>query len=246
MTTAVQLDIDDAVADANRPRLLDLFCCGGGAGHGYQLAGWHVTGVDIQPQPRYCGDRFVQADALEYLAAHWHEYDAFHGSPPCQKYTPLNAYNQLDYPDLVAPTRDLLRATGRPWVIENVPQAPLIDPAILCGSMFDLPVYRHRGFESNVPLDPPPHPAHLALCARNGYLPTAERPFMSIHGGRHSIAWQHAACDAMGTPWLKVPAGGDREAAIREVCEAIPPKFTRWIGTRLLAALPALDPARST
>lgn len=246
MTAPVQLDVLDAVAEATRPRLLDLFCCGGGAGRGYQLAGFHVTGVDIHPQPRYRGDRFVQGDALAYLAEHWREYDAIHASPPCQKYTPLNAYNQLDYPDLVAPTRELLHATDRPWVMENVPQAPLIDPIVLCGPMFGLRVYRHRGFESNLTLTPPPHPAHTALCARNGYLPTPERPFMSIHGGRHSIAWQHAACDALEVPWLKVPAGGDAKTAIREVSEAIPPSYSRWIGTRLLAALPALDTARST
>lgn len=245
MTTAVQLDIDDAVADANRRGCWTSSVAAAAPATATSSPGGTSPASTSSPSPGTAAtgsSRPTPSNTSPRTGTSTTRSTAARRA----RSTRLNAYNQLDYPDLVAPTRDLLRATGRPWVIENVPQAPLIDPAILCGSMFDLPVYRHRGFESNVPLDPPPHPAHLALCARNGYLPTAERPFMSIHGGRHSIAWQHAACDAMGTPWLKVPAGGDREAAIREVCEAIPPKFTRWIGTRLLAALPALDPARST
>lgn len=242
MTTA-QLELPD-VAAVTRPRLLDLYCCAGGAARGYQLAGWHVTGVDIQPQPNYCGDAFVHGDAIAYLLEHGHEYDAIHGSPPCQAYSPLNAYNHADYPDLIAPTRDALIQVGRPWVMENVVQAPLRNPTILCGAMFGLGMYRHRGFETSGhwTLDAPAHPSHAARCARNGYLPTADRPFMSIHGGKHSLVWQRAACDAMGTPWLRVLPGGDVQAGIREVCEAIPPKFTEYIGTRLMAAL---DPARS-
>ncbi|MFJ8742398.1 class I SAM-dependent methyltransferase [Embleya sp. NPDC127516] len=218
-------------------RVLDLYCCGGGAARGYQLAGCHVTGVDIAPQPRYRGDVFVRADAIEYVLEHGHRFDFVHASPPCQKHTTLNAYNHITtYPDLIAPTRDALTAVGRPWVIENVPQAPLLDPTILCGAMFGLRLYRHRAFETGPDwaLRAPEHPAHVARCVRNGYLPTPERPFMSIHGGRHSRAWQHAACDAMRTPWLK--ATGDIPRAIREVSEAIPPAYTHWIATRFLAA----------
>ena len=69
-----------------RRKLLDLYCCAGGAGEGYKLAGFDVTGVDIRPQPKN-PHRFVLADALEYLEAHGHEYDAIHASPPCQAYT---------------------------------------------------------------------------------------------------------------------------------------------------------------
>lgn len=225
-----------------RPRLLDLCCCAGGASHGYQRAGFHVTGVDIDDHAdTYAGDTFIQGDALEYLEAHGHEYDAFGASPPCQSHSTLNAYNKKTYPDLIAPMRTLLDATGRPWVMENVPQAPLRDPVILCGPMFGLRVYRHRGFETGggFTLDQLDHPAHTALCARNGYLPTAERPFMTISGGAHSRAWQHAACDAMGTLWMKTPAGGDTKRGIREVCESIPPAYTEWIGEHLLAHVTA-------
>jgi DNA (cytosine-5)-methyltransferase 1 len=138
-----------------RPLLLDLFCKAGGAGMGYHRAGFDVVGVDIEPQPRY-PFRFVQADALEFLAAHGREFDAIHASPPCQKYCALRHLAKTeDYPDLIPETRELLEATGRPWVIENTPGAPLRSPLILCGTMFRLrtncgaELRRHRLFESN-------------------------------------------------------------------------------------------------
>jgi DNA (cytosine-5)-methyltransferase 1 len=211
-----------------RPLLIDLYCCAGGAAAGYHRAGFDVLGVDSDPQPDYpfpC----VRADAIEYLSAGLpRRAMAVHASPPCQAYTPLNAYNHHDYPDLVAPTRDLLALNGLPYVIENVPQAPLCEPVTLCGPMFGLRVYRHRAFEpgGGLTIEPPPHPPHIARCARNGYLPTADRPFMSIHGGRHSRAWQRAAAEVLGTPWM---------TTIRQVCEAIPPAYTRYIGAALLA-----------
>ncbi|MFI8828593.1 SAM-dependent methyltransferase [Streptomyces sp. NPDC053431] len=219
-----------------RPRLLDLFSCAGGAGMGYHQAGFDVTGVDINPQPNYPFTHHV-ADAIDYLSAHGHEYDAVHASPPCQHYSPLNAYNHKTYPDLIAPVRDALQTVGLPYVIENVETAAseLRDPALLCGPMFDLKVYRHRLFETNWPLTTPPHPAHTAACTRNGYLPTQAKPFMTITGGRHSRAWQNAASDALQMPWIKVPPSGDIPRGIREVCEAIPPAYTHWIGTQLQA-----------
>ena len=104
-------------------RLLDLYCCAGGSSKGYQRAGFHVTGVDMNPQPRHCGDEFIQADALEYLEAHGHEYDAIHASPPCQGYSVMHNLPWLrgrEYPRLIKPTRDLLVRIGKPWVLENV------------------------------------------------------------------------------------------------------------------------------
>lgn len=224
--------------------VLDTYSCAGGMGMGYYLAGFNVVGVDIDQQPNYPFPHIV-ADAVTFIETHGHEYDLIHGSPPCQAYSPLNAYNHKTYPDLIAPTREAMLATGRPYVIENVEAAApeLRDPTLLCGPMFGLRVYRHRLFETSFPLTAPEHLAHTAICSRNGYVPTPARPFMTITGGKHSRAWQNAACDAMGMPWIKVPAGGDTRLGIREVCEAIPPAYATWIGWQAaqqhLAAVPA-------
>lgn len=219
----------------NRLTVLDTYCCGGGMGMGYYLAGYDVVGVDIDPQPNYPFP-FIQGDAVEYIRAHGHEYDLIHGSPPCQDYSNLNAYNKKDYPRLIGPTRDAMRAVGKPYVMENVEIAGVefINPITLCGPMFGVKVYRHRVFETNWGLSAPEHPKHVERCMRNGYLPTPEKPFMTITGGAHSRAWQNAACDVMGMPWIKVPAGGDIKLGIREVCEAIPPAYAEWIGRRFL------------
>ncbi|MET9483514.1 SAM-dependent methyltransferase [Streptomyces sp. NPDC006638] len=211
------------------PRVLDAFCCSGGMAMGFHLAGFDVVGVDIEPQPDY-PFTFVQGDAIDYIREHGAEFDLVHGSPPCQAWTPLNAYNHKTYPELIAPARDAMRTTGRPYVIENVEAArsELRNPIMLCGPMFGLNLYRHRLFEtSGFTPTPPPHTRHQALCSRNGYLPTNDRPFMTITGGRHSRAWQHAAAETMGTPWI---------TTIRGVCEAIPPAYSEWIGHAFLTA----------
>jgi len=215
-----------------RPVVLDLFAGGGGAGAGYQRAGFATVGVDWVEQPRYPGPCLV-ADVMELgvtgvqeLAHRWGAV-AIAASPPCQAYSPLNAYNKKTYPDLVGPVRDILEAVGMPFVIENVVQAPLIRPTILCGSMFGLRVYRHRGFETSFPSIEPEHPAHQARCARNGYLPEPDQ-YMTISGGKHSRVWRLRAAEVMGVPWM---------TTIREVCESIPPRYTEFIGAQLMGHL---------
>lgn len=110
-----------------KPRLLDLFCGAGGAAAGYYRAGFEVVGVDLAPQPRFPFP-FVQADALAHLADHGREFDAIHASPPCQAYSICGALPQCqrDYPRLLEPVRELLVASGRPWILENVVGAPLL------------------------------------------------------------------------------------------------------------------------
>src|SRR6478609_1514313 len=103
-------------------RILDLYCCQGGASRGYHDAGFDVVGVDIDAQPRYPYE-FVQADAIEYVRAHGHEFDVIHASPPCQLYSKTHRIMKSDFPDLIGPTREALEATGKPWVIENVEDA---------------------------------------------------------------------------------------------------------------------------
>nr|WP_156172681.1 DNA cytosine methyltransferase [Microbacterium sp. Ag1] len=141
------------------PKLLDLFSCAGGAGMGYHRAGFEVVGVDIRPQPNYPFEHHV-GDAIEFVREHGHEFDAIHASPPCQAYSITRHMHTKDHPDLVEPTRAALIETGRPWIMENVPGAPMLDYVTLCGSMFGLTAVdtdgellalrRHRLFESNV------------------------------------------------------------------------------------------------
>lgn len=142
----------------NRRRLLDLYCCQGGAAKGYHDAGFEVVGVDLNPQPRYPYE-FHQADALEYLAEHGHEFDAWHASPPCRDHTALTSRAGFEGSGhLLADTRAAFQAhpARRPWVIENVPGAPMRVDLMLCGGMFGLRTYRHRWFELSDPMFPPP------------------------------------------------------------------------------------------
>ena len=142
-----------------RPRLLDLFCGAGGAAMGYHRAGFDVVGVDNRPQPHYPFE-FHQGDALVALDELTRgmpkgllgvPFDAVHASPPCQRYSAAAEIHDSSeqHPDLIEPTRHLLQAIGRPYVIENVERSPLSTSLMLCGSMFDLGVRRHRWFESN-------------------------------------------------------------------------------------------------
>jgi DNA (cytosine-5)-methyltransferase 1 len=205
-----------------RPRLLDLFCGAGGAAMGYHRAGFDVVGVDINPQPHYPFE-FHQADALTYPLD---GFDAIHASPPCQSYAITNNIwkkPEGHYPDLVEPIRERLLASGLPWVIENVPGAPLIDPVTLCGNSFGLRVYRHRLFESQaVFLMAPGHPRHTAR-ASYGRTPTPSE-FFTISGHFGDVEGGKLA---MGIDWM----------TRQELAQAIPPAYTEWIGRQLLASL---------
>lgn len=218
------------------PRLLDIFSGAGGCAVGYSRAGFEVVGVDITPQNNY-PFQFVQADALEYLAAHGDEFDAIHASPPCQRYTVGRTIHDSGgrHPDLVGPCRTLLEQTARPWVMENVVGAPLINPVTLCGRMFGLRVIRHRLFESNLFLMQPSHPTHPrglttgTLTARrggtgNGYS-TGEHGLVCVAGNNFV---REAGARAMGIDWMTVR---------HEVAQAIPPAYTHYIGRQLLSAL---------
>jgi DNA (cytosine-5)-methyltransferase 1 len=202
---------------------------------GYHQAGFDVIGVDINPQPRY-PFRFVQGDALDVLAG-WdlmQPFDAIHASPPCQAYSALRTMPGVGkHPELVDVTRRALERTGVPWVIENVPGAPLRDPLKLCGSEFGLTVRcrpdgrlrwlkRHRLFESNRWL------VGAGGCHCTGW------PIAGVygHGGGASSrrGWQVFADEArevMGCGWM------NRD----EVSQAIPPAYTRFIGEQLIEQL---------
>lgn len=212
-----------------KPRLLDLFAGAGGAAMGYHRAGFEVTGVDIKPQPRYPFE-FMQADALWYMRDWFrvYEFDAIHASPPCQAFT---AYRRRGdgvgdgYPDLIDQTRELLEATGLPYVIENVQGAPLRNPSLICGSSVGLDVRRHRLFETNWPLIVPP-------CAHGWQTPrfqqatnrTNKRSTVEVGVWRIPLEQQRAV---MGIDWM----------TLEELSESIPPAYTELIGHQLMQAI---------
>jgi DNA (cytosine-5)-methyltransferase 1 len=206
-----------------RPRLLDLFCCAGGAAMGYHRAGFEVTGVDIKPQPHYPFE-FHQADAMTYPLD---GFDAYHGSPPCQRFSIATAAHAKDrYPDLIAQTRDRFSGTGRPWVIENVPDAPVRPDYKLCGCMFGLPrLKRERWFETSwqgFDLRQPCSHRDRCIAVVDGGVQTWE---IRDWGRRIPAAELRPMREAaMGIDWMNR----------KELAEAIPPAYTEWIGSQLL------------
>lgn len=209
-----------------KPNLLDLFCGGGGASYGYELTGFDVVGVDNTPQPKYRGD-IVIADALLYVKEHYKSFDVIHASPPCQAYSTASMQFRIqgkEYVDLVAETREVLKSTGKPYVIENVPGSPLLDPIVLCGSMFGLRTYRHRLFESNMPLSAPEHPEHIHKNAKMGRKPKGDECIQYV--GHFSGVKQ--VQDMTGLYWL-----GQKELAQ----SLPPPQYTKYIGEQIIKLL---------
>lgn len=211
-------------------RILDLCCGVGGATRGYQLAGAIVTGVDINPQPDYCGDEFIQADAIEYLRRTGAAgFDFIHASWPCQASCALTTGTNKgrEYPQLIPAGRDAMNATGKPWVIENVAGAPIRKDLMLCGDMFGLAVIRHRWFEFSewtLRIPQPPHGKHRGRVAGMRHGVWYEGPYFAVYGeggGKGTVAqWQKA----MGIDWT------DNR---KSIAEAIPSAYTRYIANDL-------------
>lgn len=204
-------------------RLLDLFCGAGGATRGYQMAGFYVIGVDVDPQPRYVGDEFYQMDAFDFVREYRGDFDAIHASPPCQGYGNTQRIQGNEYPMLIEDVRKLLQATDKSYVIENVKGAPLIDPTMLVGSMFGLRTMRPRLFECSfdVPfiLAPPPN-------AKNAKMGRQPQPGEYVHVVGHMSNVDYCR-RAMRIDWMNRG----------ELAEAIPPAYTKWIGQHLIEAI---------
>lgn len=198
-------------------RALDLFCCAGGAGMGLNRAGFEVVGVDIARQPNYPFE-FNHADALTFPLE---GFDFIWASPPCQAHTLAQRIRGNEHPDLIEPIRARLRASGKPYCIENVEGAPLIDPIMLCGGMFDIQTYRHRLFECSFPVVQPPHEKHAAPIRKMGR-PVQEGEFMHIVG---NFSGADLARKIMDMPW----------ATRDELREAIPPVYSQYIGRAAIA-----------
>jgi DNA (cytosine-5)-methyltransferase 1 len=239
----------DVVAVVTRPRLLDLFSGAGGAAMGYHRAGFNVVGVDIKPQPHY-PFKFWQGDALDVLRT-WtgnERFDAIHASPPCPRYSVLrhaNVTKGSDHPDqgVLGVTRDLLQATGLPYVIENVPGAPMDPTIVLCGSQFglgsgDRQLRRHRLFESNIMLfQSPCHHIGEAIGVYGGgrtgrytFENGIRKGLKGRRGGYQGKMSERR--EAMGIDWMN--SG--------ELNNAIPPAYTKFIGTQLLVHLKVPTP----
>lgn len=213
-----------------KPRLLDLFCGAGGAAMGYHRAGFDITGVDTEPQPNY-PFRFVQTDALNIHFID--DYDVVHASPMCQGYCWSTARHRAKgkvYPDQIPDTRAMLIASGKPYVIENVPTAPLLYPTYLEGTMFGLNVLRRRGFETNWWLPKPPYRKRLKTIMqqskRDPRIFIKKSAYCSV-AGNGADGWSCRVADwqkAMGIDWM------NRE----EIVQAIPPVYTEYIGKYLI------------
>lgn len=230
-------------------KLLDLFSGAGGAAMGYYRAGFkEIVGVDIEPQPRYPFD-FIQADALN-PPVNLNDFDLIHASPPCQRFSTSRSFNKnrygidwWDYPDLLTPCREILK--GHKYIIENVPGAPLRIDVMLCGTMFGLGVFRHRWFELSIrgatrkvslaasddtaasEADATPFAPILILtqpCNHNGTVKDRDYFCVVNNGGLGMTSTPYArkaeCATAMGIDWM----------TRKEMTQAIPPKYTEFIG----------------
>lgn len=190
---------------------------------GLSRAGYQVVGVDIDPQPRYPFP-FIQADVMQM---DFRKFDLIWASPPCQKFCRLRTREDLSgYPDLIAPVRAKLIASGAPYVIENVPEAPIRADLMLCANMFGLRAYRHRHFECSFPIEQPAHHEHKVRVNRRGENRRehwANGGFMTITGD----VGVYCGPGAMGIDWMTG----------NEMSEAIPPAYAEYIAKFAMAAL---------
>lgn len=229
-------------------KVLDLFCGAGGCAAGYYKAGLvDITGIDNEPQKNYPFP-FIQADAIQYLAANWHKYHFVHASPPCQRWSKqgkgITAITGKKYPDYITPLRKLLESFGLPYVIENVPWAPIRPDVKLYGTMFGLRVRRERWFElGNGLFLLSPMRGYTSKTVTNGQLVTIAGHGSSknrrrigkrlvtdvtpeFHQGSVKATWAMA----LGINWMTK----------KEMSQAIPPAYTEWIGNNIISQLKSI------
>lgn len=219
-----------------KPKVLDLFCSAGGAGYGYHLAGFDVVGVDIVEQKNYPFP-FVKADALEYLkTVDLAQFSVIHSSPVCKAYTNCNLSPREKHPMQIANVRRALEVTGKPYIIENVLGAKhhMKASLLLCGSMFGLPVQRHRLFEiggTDLFIYPPSSCDHrkatIAVYGHSVWDSSIEGTRRKDGRRRPDSVPVEVGREALGIDWMSQ----------KELAQAVPPAYTRHIGLQLLARI---------
>lgn len=207
---------------------LDLFCGAGGASRGIRNTGFEVEGVDNVNQNHYFHD-FYQEDAIEFMKNGLRHYDFIWASPPCQLHSWGGAQwrnKGYEYPDLIEITRYYLKESGKPYIIENVVGAPLIEPVRLCGTMFPgLKIFRHRLFESNMNLKVEmkcKHEGHMVKSRR-----TDSNDYFTVAG--HNTGTHVEWADAMGIDWMTK----------QELAQAIPPVYSEYLTRQVYEKLQA-------
>jgi DNA (cytosine-5)-methyltransferase 1 len=228
-------------------KVLDLCCGAGGASEGYYRAGFDVVGIDHVKQPHYKFE-FILADALPYLINNWlrieAEFDLITGGPPCQKYSDLtpDAY-KAGHSDMLEHVLAFLRTKNKPYIIENVSGARrhMINPVMLCGSMFGLPIWRHRYFENNLDIFASPACCNHELIPIlvSGVTRRTQTPKVVV-SGRSSFGWREGIQRRKeNTAEEKRQAMGINWMTEKEVTQAIPPAFTHWLGQQAINYLAA-------
>lgn len=219
----------------NKPKLLDLCCCAGGASMGYNNAGFEVTGIDFKKQPNYPFE-FIQADILEVLKdkVFMSQFKAIRASPPCQGYSNATKNNSIyvpysqgkQTPKLIGIVRNLL-PLDIPYIIENVAGAryELLNPFMLNGFMFGLPIERTRYFESNIFIMPPEKPNGTGITKKYAFDNGIDYRDMSVTGKSRRAGSIDTWKKIMQMPWT---------GRAWELSEAIPPVYTEYIGKQLI------------
>lgn len=220
-----------------KPKLLDLFCGVGGAGEGYQRAGFEVTGVDNIEQPNN-PHKFILDDALEYLIKYGNNYDVIHASPPCQLYS-VSTYQFRKkgkvYPNLIPPLKEVLDKLEKPYIIENVPLAPIRSDVVFKGYVFGLKVIRERKFELGNGLFILQQEMYKTnkQVKKGDFVTVAGKGSLKSHKNDHDFKHSKGSIlenwrFALGIPWAKT---------YKELANAIPPAYTEYIGQQILYQL---------
>jgi hypothetical protein len=244
--------------------IADLCCCAGLGADGYAsvFGASSLHGYDIAEQPDY-PYAFTQADVMELLedtSGPLAGFDVRHASFPCQAHTTAGHLRAAQggtarFDDLLTPGLALLREkwNDQPWIVENVddrsgnvrrimaprPGESLI---VLCGTMFGLPIWRHRLFLANFPLR---QPAPTGPGKYRGQGCRHETCPIGPKGKPKPIGIYHVAGDS-------IPDGGATAADAEEgrramgshrslpwdrLKEGFPPAYTAWVAADLLAHL---------